>query len=706
MGALTDMSAATPTRNSPRYLNRELSWLDFNHRVLALAHNDELPLLERIKFVAIHASNLDEFFQVRVPTVLESIDAGVRRSGPDGLTPRAQLEALRASAAEQLSGAAALFDEELRPALAAEGIEFVTPAELDDTARGWVAERFSEQVFPVLTPLAVDPAHPFPYISDLSLNLAVFVEHNSASPSFARVKVPPILPRFLALPDGNRFIPLESVIGAHLGELFPGVKLLSHSAFRVTRNADLDIDDTDTDDLLKQLEMELRQRRFGGTVRLEVAPDLGSDAIDMLTRELKLTHDDVYASGALLGLSDLFELYGIDRDDLKTPPHSPRTPTPFKTSPDAQGLMRAAHGGRADRRDEHEIGVDFFAVLKRQDVLVHMPYESFTNSLDAFLRAAADDPDVLAIKMTMYRTSERTRLVNSLIRAAERGKQVVVVVELQARFDEHANIEWARQLERAGVHVAFGLVGFKTHCKLAMVVRRESRSIARYSYVGTGNFNADTARIYEDFGLLTADADFAADVTGLFNSLTGYSRQTKYRKLAVAPHSLAQTLVDRIAAEAAEPDGHIFMKMNAIVDTEVIDALYKASVQGCRVDLIVRGICCLVPGVEGLSENITVRSIVGRFLEHSRVYRFGSARRGHTYLLGSADAMPRNLRYRVEALAPVDAPPLVDELTAVTDMYLDDGIAHWQLGSDGDWTQHRGEDLHVLMLAHHNDRRR
>lgn len=699
------MSAANGARSSHRYLNRELSWLDFNHRVLALARDEELPLLERIKFVAIHASNLDEFFQVRVPTVLDSIDAGVRRAGPDGLTPRAQLKGIRAAAAEQLLDASSLFEEELRPALAAEGICFVEPDDLDDTSRAWVADLFREQVFPVLTPLAVDPAHPFPYISDLSLNLAVFVEHSRSRPSFARVKVPPILPRFLALPDAHRFITLESVISGHLDELFPGVKLLSHSMFRVTRDADLDIDDTETDDLLKHLELELRQRRFGGAVRLEAAPDLGSDALDMLTRELKLTHDDVYTSCGLLGLTDLFELYDIDRDDLKTPPHNPRTPLPLRAATDTAALLASGAGSGRGAPEESETGVDFFDVLKRQDVLVHLPYESFNTSLDAFIRQAADDPDVLAIKLTMYRTSERTRLVDSLIRAAERGKQVVVVVELKARFDEHANIEWARILERAGVHVAYGVVGLKTHCKLAMVVRRESRGIAHYCFIGTGNFNADTARIYEDFGLLTRDEDFAADVAALFNSLTGYSRKTDYRKLAVAPHSLGQSLVKHIAAEAAHPDGHIFMKMNAIVDNEVIDALYEASQAGCRIDLVVRGICCLVPGVEGVSENISVRSIVGRFLEHSRVYRFGNAERGHTILLGSADAMPRNLRYRVEALAPVESPAIAAELTEVTDMYLDEGIARWELGSDGEWTQHRGIDLHEVLLARHAERR-
>ena len=699
------MSAANGVRSSHRYLNRELSWLDFNHRVLALASDEELPLLERIKFVAIHASNLDEFFQVRVPTVLDSIDAGVRRAGPDGLTPREQLKGIRAAAAEQLLDASSLFEEELRPALAAEGIAFVEPDDLDDTSRAWVADLFREQVFPVLTPLAVDPAHPFPYISDLSLNLAVFVEHSRSGPSFARVKVPPILPRFLALPDAHRFITLESVISGHLDELFPGVKLLSHSTFRVTRDADLDIDDTETDDLLKHMELELRQRRFGGAVRLEAAPDLGSDALDMLTRELKLTHDDVYTSRGLLGLTDLFELYGIDRDDLKTPPHNPRTPLPLRAATDTAALLASGTGSGRVPPKEPETGVDFFEVLKRQDVLVHLPYESFNTSLDAFIRQAADDPDVLAIKLTMYRTSERTRLVDSLIRAAERGKQVVVVVELKARFDEHANIEWARILERAGVHVAYGVVGLKTHCKLAMVVRRESRGIAHYCFIGTGNFNADTARIYEDFGLLTRDEDFASDVAGLFNSLTGYSRKTDYRKLAVAPHSLGQSLVTHIAAEAAEPDGHIFMKMNAIVDNEVIDALYEASQAGCRIDLVVRGICCLVPGVEGVSENISVRSVVGRFLEHSRVYRFGSAERGHTILLGSADAMPRNLRYRVEALAPVESPAVAAELTEITDMYLDEGIARWELGSDGEWTQHRGTDLHEVLLARHAERR-
>ncbi len=700
------MSAANGDRSPERYLNRELSWLDFNHRVLALARDRDLPLLERIKFVAIHASNLDEFFQVRVPTVLDSIEAGVRRAGPDGLTPLAQLKGIRAAAAEQLRDASSLFEDELRPALAAEGISFVEPDDLDATHRAWVAELFSEQVYPVLTPLAVDPAHPFPYISDLSLSLAVFVEHSASGPSFARVKVPPILPRFLALPDGHRFITLESVISGHLSDLFPGVKLLSHSTFRVTRDADLDIDDTETDDLLKHMELELRQRRFGGAVRLEAAPDLSNDALDMLTRELKLTHDDVYTSKGLLGLSDLFELYDIDRDDLKTPPHNPRTPLPLRATTEAGALLASGTGSRRAEATEPEARVDFFDVLKRQDVLVHLPYESFTTSLDAFIRQAADDPDVLAIKLTMYRTSDRTRLVDSLIRAAERGKQVVVVVELKARFDEQSNIEWARLLERAGVHVAYGVVGLKTHCKLAMVVRRESRGIAHYCFVGTGNFNADTARIYEDFGLLTSDRDFAADVAALFNSLTGYSRKTDYLKLAVAPHSLGNSLVNHIEAEAAEPDGHIFMKMNAIVDNEVIDALYEASQQGCRIDLVVRGICCLVPGVEGMSENISVRSIVGRFLEHSRVYRFGNAERGYTILLGSADAMPRNLRYRVEALAPIEAPALTNELGALTDMYLDDGIAHWKLGSDGEWTQHCGTDLHELMLARHADRRR
>ena len=699
------MSAANGARSSHRYLNRELSWLDFNHRVLALARDEDLPLLERIRFVAIHASNLDEFFQVRVPTVLDSIDAGVRRAGPDGLTPRAQLKGIRAAAAEQLLDASSLFEEELRPALAAEGIGFVEPDELDATSRAWVAQLFSEQVFPVLTPLAVDPAHPFPYISDLSLNLAVFVEHSRTGPSFARVKVPPILPRFLALPDGHRFITLESVIAGHLDDLFPGVKLLSHSTFRVTRDADLDIDDTETDDLLKHLELELRQRRFGGAVRLEAAPDLDSDALDMLTRELKLTHDDVYTSTGLLGLADLFELYDIDRDDLKTPPHNPRTPLPLRAAPDSATLIASGAASRHGPSEDPESGVNFFDVLKRQDVLVHLPYESFTTSLDAFIRQAADDPDVLAIKLTIYRTSERTRLVDSLIRAAERGKQVVVVVELKARFDESANVEWARILERAGVHVAYGVVGLKTHCKLAMVVRRESRGMARYCFIGTGNFNADTARIYEDFGLLTSDDDFAADIAGLFNSLTGYSRKTDYRKLAVAPHSLGQSLTKHIAAEAAEPDGHIFMKMNAIVDNEVIDALYEASQAGCRIDLVVRGICCLIPGIDGFSKNISVRSIVGRFLEHSRVYRFGNAQRGYTILLGSADAMPRNLRYRVEALAPVESPSIAAELAEVTDMYLDDGLRRWELGSDGEWTQHSGTDLHEVLLARHAKRR-
>lgn len=663
-----------------RFFNRELSWLAFNRRVLALAEDVQLPLLERVKFLAIHASNLDEFFQVRVAGLRAQIEAGVSDPSPDGRTPAEQLAAIQTEAQQQYRIVSHLFNGEISPLLHAAGLEVTHPSQLDSVGQEWVREQFRRQVYPVLTPLAVDPAHPFPYISDLSLNLAVFVRRSEGAPSFARVKVPPILPRFLLLPDRKRFVSLESVIAHHLHELFPGLEVVSHSAFRVTRNADIDVRGDESDDLLEHIESELARRRFGEPVRLEIAADLSTEALGLLTRELQLSDDDVFVSEAPLDPTGLWTLYAADRPDLKFESHTPRTPP---------RLRNANRGG------------NIFATLSEGDVLVHHPYESFADSAGEFIRQAAHDPKVLAIKVTMYRTSERTQIVNSLIAAAESGKQVVVVVEIKARFDEQANIEWARILEQAGVHIAYGLVGLKTHCKTALVVRQERDGIRRYTHIGTGNYNADTARIYEDFGLLTADEQIAADVSDVFNALTGYSDQSRYRRLVVAPHSVRSTLLALIETEADHPDGHIVMKMNSLVDTRVIEALYAASNAGCRVDLIIRGICCLIPGVPGLSENITVHSVIGRFLEHSRLFRVGSEERGRTHLIGSADVMPRNLDGRVEALVPISDPQLVKRLEETVDLYLDPDVASWSLSPEGQWHHHPGEDLHRILLARH-----
>lgn len=678
-----------PTKTSrtpkPVFLDRELSWLDFNQRVLALAEDPDTPLLERVKFVAISASNMDEFFQVRVSSLIESIAAGLDSRNSQS-NPRTILKQVRAAAADQLQRAASLFNEVLRPELALKGITIAHAQDVTGTAAGFIERQFHEAVYPVLTPMAVDPARPFPYISDLSLNLAVSLEYGDSGASFARVKVPQILPRFIELPDQGQFVPLESIIAANLGALFPGVNVLSHAMFRVTRDADIEIDDTEADDVLQLLKRELSQRRFGAAVRLEVSDDLPADALRMLTRELNLDADGVVSVDGLLNAADLVELASLDRPELKYRRHKPLTPSSLTTD----------RGTRAETPDE------MFAMLSSHDALVHLPYESFTESVERFIRMAADDPNVLAIKMTMYRTSERTRLVESLIRAAEAGKQVVVVVELKARFDEHANIEWADQLERAGVHVSYGLLGLKTHCKLALVVRREGprdAQIVRYAHIGTGNYNADTARYYEDFGLLTSNEDITADVADLFNTLTGYSRQQEYKSLVVAPRSFGPTLTELIEREIEAPNGQIFWKINALVDRGFIEALYGASAAGVKIELIVRGICCLVPQVEGLSENITVRSVVGQFLEHSRLFRFGDGNdRPYTYFIGSGDVMPRNLQRRVEALAPVTDPTALDRLNWVVDAYRSDKIARWELGASGTWEFHPGKSLHRRLI--------
>jgi polyphosphate kinase len=650
-----------------RMLNRELSWLDFNARVLALAEDAERPLLERAKFLAIFATNLDEFVQVRVSGLQEQVAAGIRVKTPDGMDPLQQLRAIGARIDELVTRQAGLFTKEIAPALEDVGIAFSNWEELDDDDREYLVDVFEARVFPVLTPLAVDPAHPFPYISNLSLNLAVVVrDPETREQRFARVKVPPLLPRFIVMPDGERFVSLEQVIAAHLDGLFPGMEIIANHPFRVTRDADFELEDED-EDLLEAIESVLTLRkRSGHVVRLEVDTHMSEEVLELLCRELELSEHDVNVVDAPLDLSGLWALYALDRPELKDQPWQPQTqPVLTRTDPPP----------------------DLFRVLQAGDVLVHHPYDSFTTSVEAFVDQASRDPSVLAIKQTLYRTAgPEGAIVASLVRAADAGKQVVALVELKARFDEQANVERARELEEAGVHVVYGLVGLKTHTKILLVVRQEHDGIRRYCHIGTGNYNPVTASLYEDIGLLTADPDLGADLTELFNYLTGYSRQGQYRKLLVAPVSLRPGILDRIERETAlGAQGRIVLKMNSLVDPEIIEALYTASNAGVSIDLIVRGICCLRPGVPEMSANIRVRSIVGRFLEHSRIYTFGADPDTAEYLIGSADLMPRNLDRRVEAVTPVVAPGLRARLAEVLSTNLADDVLAWELRSDGTW---------------------
>ena len=668
----TDASPAADIADDARYLNRELSWLEFNARVLALAEDASLPLLERVKFVAIFANNMDEFFQVRVSGLQEQVEAGVVKRSPDGRTPAEQLEGIRERAQELSDRAATVFAIELMPALEKERIRIVRSFDaLDPADRTFLRREFDERIFPVLTPLSVDPAHPFPYISNLSLNLAALVrDPMTGVRRFARVKVPPLLPRFVPLPDGERFVPLETVIAAHLDRLFPGMELVAYYTFRLTRDADLEVEEDEAEDLLEAIQSVLRRRRRGANpVRLEVDETMSHEVLELLRRELDLEEEEVVVTPGLLDLSATWSLVELDRPELK---HGPWVPV---TQP------RLANGDGPP---------DLFQVLRAGDVLVHHPYDSFSSSVEAFVEQAARDPDVLAIKQTMYRTStQESPIIRALIRAAELGKQVVALVELKARFDEEANISYARELEQAGVHVVHGVVGLKTHAKISLVVRREAGGVRRYAHVGTGNYNPVTARLYEDIGLLTADAEIGADLTDLFNLLTGYSRQREYRRLLVAPEYLRPEMVDLIRGQARE-GGRIVLKMNALVDPDMVDALYEASRAGAEIDLIVRGICCLRPGIPGLSERITVRSLVGRYLEHSRIFRFGERREASHYI-GSADLMQRNLDRRVEALVPVSDPSLAARLDEILDVLMQDDMLSWTLGSDGTWTKVRGE---------------
>ncbi|HEY0486631.1 MAG TPA: RNA degradosome polyphosphate kinase, partial [Mycobacteriales bacterium] len=661
-----------------RFLNRELSWLDFNARVLCIAEDQATPLLERAKFLAIFASNLDEFFMVRVAGLKRRISTGLAVRSPDGLTPREQLERISARTSDLVARHAQCFEHDVRPALEKQDVCIVHWESVHPDEQQRLHRYFRDQVFPLLTPLAVDPAHPFPYISGLSLNLAVVVRDPDGGPDrFARVKVPNNVPRFVRVTEGV-FLPLEDVIAVHLGQLFPGMEVLEHHLFRVTRNADLEVEEDRDEDLLQALERELARRRFGPAVRLEVTDAMSDHVLDLLVRELGVGDGDVLRVPGLLDLSSLWQLYDLDRPELKYPPFVPATHPRFA---------------------EGETPKSVFATLREGDVLVHHPYDSFSTSVQRFIEQAAADPNVLAIKQTLYRTSGDSPIVDALVDAAEAGKQVVVLVEIQARFDEHANINWARALERAGCHVVYGLIGLKTHCKTALVVRQEGGQLRRYAHIGTGNYNPKTARMYEDFGLFTADEDVCADLTDLFNVLTGYSRQTGYRSLLVAPFGVRSGIVDRIEREVghvrAGGEGRVQIKVNSVVDEQVIDALYRASCAGVRVDLLVRGICALRPGVPGLSENIRVRSIVGRFLEHSRVLRFGNSG-DEEFWLGSADLMHRNLDRRVEAMVQVTDPDAEAQLRRVLDLGFAEDVACWELDSEGIWHRRASTPEHPL----------
>ena len=657
-----------------RHLNRELSWLDFNRRVLSLAAEQGIPLLERVKFIAIFSSNLDEFFQVRVAALHDQVAADLTMAGDDGRTPAQLLAEIGTVVRELIDIEEDIVANELRPMMAKENIEIVGWDDLLPDERAYVVDIFQQRIFPVLTPLAVDPAHPFPYISNLALSLAAMVsDPNTGERRFARLKVPSILPRLMALPGGERFVPLEQVITAHLQSLFVGMEVEEVAAFRITRNADLTVEDEDADDLLVAVELELRRRRFGRAVRLEIDASMSPEMLELLLRELELERDAVTVHHELLDLTCLFVLQALERPALKDTPWPPVTAGRIVTADDA--------------------GRSLFSVIRERALLVHHPYESFASSAEAFLSEAASDPRVQSIKMTLYRTSGDSPIARSLIRAAERGVQVAVLVELKARFDEATNVTWAKTLERAGVHVVYGVVGLKTHAKCVLVVRSDSDGLRRYVHLGTGNYNSRTARLYEDLGYITCDPAIGEDATQLFNHLTGYSRDNEYKSLIVAPHYLRPRLLELIANEARHGEqGSITIKTNSIGDPEMIDALYAASAAGVSIDLLVRGICCLRAGVEGLSENIRVRSVLGRYLEHSRIYRFANGAEvagGHPatphFLIGSADLMPRNLDRRVETLVPVAHPKHQAWLDQALEFQLADDIVAFDLQPDDTW---------------------
>jgi polyphosphate kinase len=669
-------SAVAELTEPSLYVNRELSWLDFNDRVLQLAEDESLPLMERVKFLAIFVTNLDEYFMVRVAGVHDQVDARVDARGPDGLSPTQVLAGIAGRVTELDRRHARQFIDVVRPGLAEHGIRIVT-CEQSDAPAELMERHFREQIFPVLTPLAIGPGRPFPYISNLSLSLIVHLrdpdlEHDV----FARVKVPKeVLPRFVEI-SKNTFIPLEEIIARHLDALFPGMDIISHDLFRVTRDADFEVSD-EADDLLQAVEDELRRRRFGEVVRLEVGAGMDPGLRARLIEWLAVDEVQVYDVEGMLDLGDLWQIAGLEgHAEIRQSPWTPLTHPAFVPGP-----------------GDHDDQPDVFAPMRTRDVLLHYPYHSFSTSVERFVKQAVDDPNVLAIKMTVYRTSDDSALVPSLIEAAEKGKQAVCLVELKARFEERQNIGWARALEEVGAHVVHGIPGLKTHAKAILVVRRERAGVRHYVMIGTGNFHAKNARLYEDFGLFTTDRELGQEVADLFNTLTGYGHPARQRKILVAPNSMRGPLIEEIektvsAHEAGEP-ARITMKMNALVDQRIIEALYRASQAGVPIDLNVRGICCLIPGLPGISETITVVSVVGRFLEHCRIYSFHRGEQ-HVYYIGSADLMPRNLDTRVELLAPVEDPELMAELEDTLERCLADDTFAWTLDADAVWTRREG----------------
>ena len=657
-----------------RFLDRELSWLAFNRRVLELAQDPKMHLLERVNFLSIFSSNLDEFFMVRVAGLKRRLATGLAVKSPSGLSPKEVLTKISEEAHELQLAHAKLFLEVIEPELEKHGINLVRWNELRDDEKLSLQDYFQSHIFPVLTPLAVDPAHPFPYISGLSLNLAVVLQNpGTEKEHFARVKVPPLLPRFVLIPnpdknEGVRYVPLEDIIGEFLGLLFPGMTVLQYHNFRVTRNEDLEVDEDEGENLLLALEKELLRRRFGPPVRLEVADDMNPQVLELLIRELDISSQDVYTLPSPLDLTGLSDIGGLPRPELRFPPH------PVVTN---KYLLP---------RDEEPI--DIFSVLKKREVLVHHPYESFSTSVQEFLEQAAEDPQVLAIKQTLYRTSGDSPIVDALIQAAQAGKQVLALVEIKARFDEQNNITWARKLEQAGVHVVYGIVGLKTHCKLALVIRQEAGALVRYCHIGTGNYNPKTARYYEDYGLLTSRESVGEDLTKLFNHLSGYAPEATFKSLLVSPVGVREGLTDLIEQEIqlhkAGKKARISLKVNALVDEEIIDSLYRASNAGVPVDIVVRGMCALKPGVPGLSETIRVRSILGRYLEHSRIFSFLGGGDPKVYL-GSADMMHRNLDRRVEVLVRLSEPDHVNSITEMFELAMSEQVASWALEPTGNW---------------------
>ncbi|GAA3516805.1 RNA degradosome polyphosphate kinase [Aeromicrobium panaciterrae] len=672
-----------------RFLDRELSWIAFNARVLELARDESLPLLERVRFLAIFASNLDEFFMVRIAGLKRRIAAGVAVPSASGLSPRDVLASSLATSQTLMEQHADAFHHEILPALAEEGIHLIHWSSLSQSEQTAISEQYRDRIFPVLTPLAVDPAHPFPYISGLSLNLALLMRNpDTGKDHFARVKVPPIINRWMEA-DPGRFVPIEEVIAAHLDLLFPGMEVIAHHTFRVTRNEDLEVEEDDAENLLKALEQELLRRKFGPPVRLEVDESIDPGVLELLVSELGIKDAEIIRLRGPLDLRSLNEIADLDRPKLQYDPFVPGTHTHLAEV-------------------ETSSPADMFSALRKRDVLVHHPYDSFATSVQRFIEQAAADPHVLAIKQTLYRTSGDSPIIDALVDAARAGKQVLVIVEIKARFDEQANIRWARKLERAGCHVVYGLVGLKTHCKLSLVVRDEPDGLRRYAHLGTGNYNPKTARLYEDFGLLTADPAIANDLSDLFNNLSGFAKRFSYRRLMVAPQGLRDGLLERIDREIANhrsgrPSG-IRIKANSIVDETIIDKLYEASRAGVAVDLVVRGICTLRPGVPGLSENIRVRSILGRFLEHSRVYWFAGGGANEAWI-GSADLMHRNLDRRVEVLVRVPSPEHIAQLGELLETSVSDETLSWHLGPDGAWVRHEGTDLQATLTDQARSRR-